>query len=268
LAVAALAVAVPAQASIDSLWTSPSTTGIKGSLYAPGSSRVDYLYALDSVAGVCRIYDPDNFTQLYSFPISPLSIFYPYFWPQYLNDVDGNGHPEVIIYIYNTSSLRYSVGIFDMFTGTAVKSWSGGGYSYFPKFLASTPGSNMLRLGIEKTNGATGTYPSTLMIYSLGVTGVASAPGGARNPGISLEQSYPNPLNDRAIIEFDLPKPGQAKVTVYNQLGQEVRVLADREFSAGHHAISFDGRGLPNGAYFYRLSTSDGVDAKKLLLVK
>ncbi len=267
--VAVLSIGSQAHAAIDSLWSSPSTTGGKGGLTAPGSSRVDYLYVLDSAAAVCRIYDPDNFSQLYSCPLAAGT--YTYLWYQYLDDVDGSGDPEAIVYRYSTSTYCYSVSIIDMSSGSVLKSWSSSTYSYFPKFVAATPGSGMLKLGIERSYDIAGGFPSTLLVYSLGIAvGVAATGTGekSRTPGIELEQSFPNPAREQAVIEFTLPRAGRATVTIYNQLGQEVRTLVDKELPAGKHMARFDAAGLANGAYFYRLRTQDGQDTRRLLLVK
>jgi hypothetical protein len=266
--VLALTFVSPARASIDSLWSSPATVGAKGSLALPGSSRVDYLYALDSAAALCRIYNPDNFTQTYSFPLS--SGTYTYLWYSYLNDVNGNGHPEAIVYKYSTATYCYSVSIIDMFTGSVLKSWSSASYSYFPKFIGATSGSSALKLGIEKSTGTASAYPSVLLVYSLGITAAVGGDPAAPPtvPGILLEQSVPNPAADKALIEFTLPNPGRATLTIYNQLGQEVRRLVDSELGAGSHRVLFDAGGLANGAYFYRLQTQDGQDVKKLVLIK
>jgi hypothetical protein len=266
IAVILLAWSAPGRAAIDSLWSSPATTGYKCALSDCGTGRVTYLAVVDSTLNACRVYDADNFSQVYTTPFYFSA--YTYIWPQFIDDASGNGHPEMLVYEYNQGTNRYETRIVDMSSGVFVKDWSSGTYSYLPKFLGTTPGSNVVKLGIERSSGTAGSYPSRLLVYSLGVTGVAAAPGSAPRNGISLEQSYPNPAADLALVEFELARAGRAKVAVYNQLGQEVRVLADREFSPGRHAISFDGRGLPNGAYFYRLSTADGGEVKRLLLVK
>ncbi len=255
-----------ANASIDSLWSSPSTTGYKCALSNLSTGKVTYLSALDSAAGVCRVYDADNLNQVYSPAMSCGT--YTYVWYNYINDANGNGHPEILVYEYSLTTNRYSTRIVDLSTGAVVRNWSSGSYSYYPKFMGTTPGSNTVKLGIERSSGTAGSFPSVLSVYSLGVTEVAAGPGEASKPGIFLEQSYPNPAAEQAVVEFMLSRPGRATVTVYDQLGREVRVLADRDFPAGRHALGFDGRGLPNGAYFYRLSTAEGGEVKRLLLVK
>lgn len=259
-----------AHASVDSLWSSPLSAGAKGQLTAPGlDATVDYLYALDSAAGVCRIYDPDGFAQLYSFPVSLINS-YTYLWYLYVPDANGNGHPEAVVYRYSLVTYCYSVSIVDMSAGAVLKSWSSASYSYFPKFIAPTPGSTTLKFGLERSTGQAGGQPTCLMVYSLGVAAAVAGqgPGAERTPGIALENSYPNPSSDRAVIEFSLPAAGRTTLAVYNQIGQAVRTLVDGPLAAGRHRIPFDGRGLPNGAYFYRLATPDGAEVKKLLLVR
>ncbi len=266
---ALLAVLGPsAHASIDSLWSSPLTSGTQGQLTAPGSSRVDYLYSLDSTAGTCRIYDPDNFAQRYFFGMPVNS--YTYLWYNYIDDANGNGHPEAVVYRYSLATSCYSTTIIDMSSGDLLASWSSASYSYLPRFIAPTPGSATLKFGLERSTGMAGGQPSCLLVYSLGIAAAVAGPGPgtARAPGIALEQSVPNPSSDHAVIEFALPAAGRTSLTVYNQIGQAVRTLVDGQLAAGKHRIPFDGRGLPNGAYFYRLATPDGAEVRKLLLVR
>jgi len=85
---------------------------------------------------------------------------------------------------------------------------------------------------------------------------------------ISLEQNYPNPFNPETTIEFSLPKEGRYVLGVFNILGERVKELADREFEAGYHEVSFDGSRFSSGVYFYCLR-GDGVNlVKKMMLVK
>jgi len=88
-------------------------------------------------------------------------------------------------------------------------------------------------------------------------------------PGnFSLEQNYPNPFNPATTIEYALAASARVKLAVYNAQGRQVRVLVDAEQSAGQYAISFDGRKLASGVYFYRLAAGAFVDEKRMLLVK
>ena len=83
-----------------------------------------------------------------------------------------------------------------------------------------------------------------------------------------LAQNYPNPFNPTTTIEFALPVSGKARLAVYNVLGQEVAVLVDRHLPAGTHAFEFDASNRPSGIYFYRLSHPEGIETKKMTLIK
>jgi hypothetical protein len=47
---------------------------------------------------------------------------------------------------------------------------------------------------------------------------------------------------------------------VYDLLGREVAVLVDEVQGPGEYAVRFDGRNLPSGVYYYRLTVRP-VDA-------
>ncbi len=88
-----------------------------------------------------------------------------------------------------------------------------------------------------------------------------------------LMQNYPNPFNPSTTIEFQLPKPSDVTVKIYNVLGREVYTLADRTFQPGQHTLLWNGldhNGQPvsSGMYLYRIVAGDFVDVKKALLVR
>ena len=89
----------------------------------------------------------------------------------------------------------------------------------------------------------------------------------------ALTQNYPNPFNPSTNIEFSLPQLSHVKLEIYNILGRCVRHLIDRDLPAGEHRLVFDsrsdsGNSLATGVYFYRLTTEDFEQTKKMLLVK
>ena len=88
-----------------------------------------------------------------------------------------------------------------------------------------------------------------------------------------LYQNYPNPFNPITEIKFALPEKSQVKLEIFNILGQVVTTLADREFSAGNHSLTWNGldeNDLPvsSGIYMYRLSAGDYIATKKMMLLK
>jgi hypothetical protein len=84
----------------------------------------------------------------------------------------------------------------------------------------------------------------------------------------SLEQNYPNPFNPSTQIVFGLPNSTRVTLEVYNLLGQKVATLLDEMREPGSYTVSFDGKGMSSGVYFYRLTAGNQVTSKKMMLVK
>jgi len=88
-----------------------------------------------------------------------------------------------------------------------------------------------------------------------------------------LGQSWPNPMRETAEIRFCLDAPGPARLTVYNTLGQRVRVLTDDVVAARFGAAVWDGcdddgRAVGNGVYLYRLTTASRHASGRLVLLR
>jgi hypothetical protein len=51
-------------------------------------------------------------------------------------------------------------------------------------------------------------------------------------------------------------------------LGSEVRTLQNGYQDAGYKSVTFEGKNLPSGIYFYRLQAGTFAETKKTILVK
>ncbi len=97
---------------------------------------------------------------------------------------------------------------------------------------------------------------------------------GATPPtSFQLLQNYPNPFNPTTVIKFRLETSGPVQLSVYDELGREVRTLMDGYQSAGWKQIVWDARDNANrpvasGVYFYALRGENKMDAKKMILLK
>lgn len=88
-------------------------------------------------------------------------------------------------------------------------------------------------------------------------------------PGVfALGQNYPNPFNPSTMIAFNVPQAGNARLTVFNSLGQEIAVLFDGFVPAGEKTVKFDAKNLNSGIYLYKLEAGSFSEVKKMLLVK
>jgi len=84
----------------------------------------------------------------------------------------------------------------------------------------------------------------------------------------TLYQNYPNPFNPVTKIKYQLPLRSEVRLTVYDILGREIKVLVNQEKPAGTYEVQFDGSDLPSGVYFYRMETAKYSAAKKFILIK
>lgn len=86
--------------------------------------------------------------------------------------------------------------------------------------------------------------------------------------GYELEQNYPNPFNPTTTIGFTVVNPQNISIDVFNIHGQHIQNIFNGMVSTGRHEVIFDAAGLPSGIYLYRLTTRNGIQVKKLTLLK
>ena len=80
--------------------------------------------------------------------------------------------------------------------------------------------------------------------------------------------SYPNPFNPSTTIVFNLNQQGPVKLAVYDLLGRQIAMLVNRSLMQGRHEVRFDAHDLAGGTYFVQLVTAEGVQNRKILLLK
>jgi hypothetical protein len=83
----------------------------------------------------------------------------------------------------------------------------------------------------------------------------------------SLQQNYPNPFNPSTTIEFTMPVAGDYELTVYNVIGQVVKAFKDHATAGTQHVV-WEASSNASGVYFYKLSTGNFTETKKMMLVK
>lgn len=113
-----------------------------------------------------------------------------------------------------------------------------------------------------------------------GVINVNPSSGILDEPGLdlvpasaSLSQNSPNPFNAATQIEYTLDRDGIVQLAVFNILGQRVATLENSFQPAGNHITIWDGRDddgrdIPSGIYFARMTTSDAAMTRKMVLLR
>jgi len=83
----------------------------------------------------------------------------------------------------------------------------------------------------------------------------------------TLYNNKPNPFKEETTISFDLPKAGNAKLTIFDISGRIVKAF-NKEFGAGYNEIQVDKAILKgSGIYFYQLETATNTAKKKMILI-
>lgn len=103
-----------------------------------------------------------------------------------------------------------------------------------------------------------GTYQGEQHAYRLTPEGLLDT-GPPQRPGaIRLLGAMPNPMLEMTRIRFELPEQARAVIGVYDLGGRRLRVIADREVSAGVTEVVWDGRDASGvrvraGVYWVRM---------------
>ena len=88
-----------------------------------------------------------------------------------------------------------------------------------------------------------------------------------------LEANYPNPFNPSTKLRFTITGAAHTGLTVYNTLGQRVRLLFDGEAGPGVYERMWDGRDeqggvAASGVYIFELRSGSNVQRMKGILLK
>jgi hypothetical protein len=82
----------------------------------------------------------------------------------------------------------------------------------------------------------------------------------------SFAEVYPNPVSQSAILSFSLSKASPAIIEVMNINGRTLKIIANKDFSAGVHKLTFNRELLKAGVYFLRISTNQKVMTHKIVI--
>lgn len=85
--------------------------------------------------------------------------------------------------------------------------------------------------------------------------------------------NYPNPFNPATTIVFNLPSTEKVSINIFNSLGEKVRELVNKEYSAGQNIAVWDGLNdegakISSGIYFYKVSLLNKSLTGKMILQK
>ncbi len=97
--------------------------------------------------------------------------------------------------------------------------------------------------------------------------GVQKVPGQIPDK-FSLSNNYPNPFNPSTDVRVSLKSAGVISFSVYNVLGQLVKVVDQGYKPAGEYIYNINMDNFSSGVYFYTLRQGTNTITKKMLLLK
>jgi hypothetical protein len=109
------------------------------------------------------------------------------------------------------------------------------------------------------------------------VSGAAAAPelsdiGSPAALGSRLD-SFPNPARHGATLSYNLPRPADVYVSIYDATGRLVRSIGQGIQSEGTHNVAWDGADhsgnkVAGGAYFWDVSVDGAKESKKFVVLR
>lgn len=85
---------------------------------------------------------------------------------------------------------------------------------------------------------------------------------------VSLGHNYPNPFNKTTTIPYELFRPANVEVSIFNIEGHLVETLVDEYQNADLHTAYWNAENVSSGLYVYRIRAGGSFEARKCLLVK
>jgi len=102
---------------------------------------------------------------------------------------------------------------------------------------------------------------------------MVAVPEGLPQRHSGIGKVYPNPFNPHTEVTFVLDNDSQVRLTVFDISGREIAVLANGNYPAGTHTVSWQGKdtagaAMPSGTYLLRMNAGNCNDSRSLALVR
>lgn len=85
----------------------------------------------------------------------------------------------------------------------------------------------------------------------------------------SLDQNFPNPFNSQSNIRYNSPEMGEAKLNIYDVLGNKIYSELNNSVSIGQNQFAVNSKNIVSGVYFYSVTVNNKYSStKKMILLK
>lgn len=188
---------------------------------------------------------------------------------------DGNGNMLVIDWVLGVvQKFRASDGVFISTFASGLQNAEG--YAYGPDsnlYICDWSQNNVKRynhngtfLGVFSMGGNLAA-PNSILFRPSKVISVEEGSTNAANE-FTLGQNFPNPFNPSTKINFTIPKPVNVRLEIYSITGEFIEGIINQKLKPGKYEYSWNAGDYPSGIYYYKLSSENRSESKKMVLVK
>ncbi|MEO8211325.1 MAG: YCF48-related protein, partial [bacterium] len=167
---------------------------------------------------------------------------------------------------FTDTNTGWTVGYNSTFNGTILKTVNGG-----TNWISQISGTSNLLFSvhfIDNNTGWTVGMGGTILKTTNGGTTAIQNISSEIPAQYELLQNYPNPFNPTTNINFSIPENSFVTLKVFDMQGKEIASLVNENLNAGSYNFDFNAANLTSGIYFYKLTTADFSDIKKMTLLK
>lgn len=85
-----------------------------------------------------------------------------------------------------------------------------------------------------------------------------------------LSQNHPNPFNPKTVVSYELKTENSGRLEIFNVRGEKVKEfsLSESKGEVIWNGTNNFGKEISSGVYFYKLSTKDFSEVKKMTFLK
>ncbi len=152
-------------------------------------------------------------------------------------------NPEIPATVPDQTGVPMQIDFRDVY-GSVLQDWFGVTTADIKKYLFA----NYTRLPIIKNCAALTTDTEDLAFEPTSV------------------KAYPNPFREVSRISFSLNASSWTRVSIFDNIGSELKVLISQQLGAGEHQFDFSADQFPAGVYFCRIQV--GTEVQTLRLIK
>ena len=113
--------------------------------------------------------------------------------------------------------------------------------------------------------GGEGEWSDTWHFTSEGTKSVEEISPDANELTLKIQ---PNPITDKAEINFSIPKGGNLSIDLITIKGEKLSTIFEGYLNQGSFKTSWSSEGIDNGLYLIRLSNGNQTISEKILLVR